>query len=119
MIHSTVIGIGLNVNQDHFTVSRATSLALLTGRYQDRQKVLQSLLIHLESRLDQLQHQLLNTLKKDYLSRMFWRGELRRFTDQHGSFYGTIVGTDRQGRLAVEVDAQIRYYDNKELVYRF
>ena len=119
MIHSTVIGIGLNVNQDQFANPRATSLALLTGHYWEREKVMLSLLKNLERRVEQLVAGAIDTLKKEYLNRMFWRGELHRFTDQDGDFYGTIVGIDEQGRLAIEVDRQIRHYDNKELVYRF
>ncbi len=120
MIHSTVIGIGLNVNQDQFACERATSMALLTGQYYDREAVLRELLARLEGRLAAIACSSRRVqLKKEYLERMFWRGEVHRFTDAQSDFYGTIIGIDDQGRLAVEVDQRIRYYDNKQLTYCF
>lgn len=119
MIHSAVIGIGLNVNQDEFTTTQATSLSLRSGRYWDRREVLRALTRRIERRWEQLRRQEYTRLKSDYLARMYWRGESHTFEDTHGVFHGTIVGIDETGRLAVEVDERIRYYDTKELIYRF
>ena len=118
-IHSTVIGIGLNVNQDQFTSLGATSLALLSGRYWDRRKVLLRLTHRLESRFQQLDRGDTVALKSAYLEKLFWKDEKHLFADAHGTFYGTIVGVDQRGRLAVSTDEAIRYYDTKQLVYKF
>ena len=118
-IHSTVIGIGLNVNQDQFTYPRATSLALLTGQYWDRAEVLAQLTERLEVRYEQLRQGQTTVLKREYLTHMFWKDERHLFEDQRGSFYGTILGTDATGRLAVDVEGTLRYYDTKELVYKY
>ena len=118
-IHSSVIGIGLNVNQDEFATPRATSLALLTGKYWDRTEVLTVLTQRLDVRYEQLRQQQTATLKRDYLAHLFWKDERHLFEDQRGSFYGTIRGVDTIGRLAVDVDGTLRYYDNKELVYKY
>ncbi len=116
-IHSSVIGIGLNVNQTKFATPGATSLALLTGQRFNRQEVLTHWAVCAEQRLEQLAQQDFANLKNDYLARMHWRGERHLFEDARGQFYGTIVGIDARGQLAVETNEEIRYYDVKQLRY--
>ena len=116
-IHSSVVGIGLNVNQTKFAVPGATSLALLTGQRWNRQEVLARWAECAERRLAQLEQQDFSTLSDDYLARMHWRGERHRFEDAKGQFYGTIEGIDERGQLTVKTEGQTRYYDVKQLKY--
>ena len=116
-IHSSVIGIGLNVNQTDFAVPGATSLALLTGQRWDRQEVLTRWAECAEHRLAQLEQQDFATLSDDYLARLHWRGERHRFEDAEGQFHGIIEGIDERGRLAVKTGGETRYYDVKQLRY--
>ena len=118
-IHSTVIGIGLNVNQDQFAVPRATSLALLTGHYWDRTQVLGKLTQKLDVRFQELQRGDRAVLKQNYVKNIFWKDEKHWFEDKQGAFCGTIIGIDQAGRLAMSVDGAIRYYGTKEVVYKF
>ena len=118
-IHSTVIGIGLNVNQDQFHAPQATSLALLTGRYWDRAAVLTTLTQKIEVRFRQLEAGQTATLRREYREHLFRKDETCLYEDQRGVFYGTILGVDATGRLAMQVDEGVRYYDTKELVYKF
>ncbi len=116
-IHSSVVGIGLNVNQTKFATPGATSLALLTGQRWERKEVLTRWAEFAERRLDQLARQDFSALKRDYLTRMHWRGQRHWFEDAQGQFYGTIQGTDERGQLSVETEGKIRYYDVKQLRY--
>ena len=118
-IHSCVVGIGLNVNQDEFESAHATSLALLTGHYWERAPLLTQLAQRIASRFQQLERGHTTDLKRHYLENMFWKDEQHLFEDSHGTFYGTILGIDPSGRLAVAVEDQVRYYGTKELVYKF
>ena len=117
-IHSSVIGMGLNVNQDQFTTTQATSLALLTGHYWNREEVLGKLSRNMTHRVEQLQQKDWATLKHEYLEHLHWKGEMHLFEDGRGSFQGTILGVDASGQLAVQVDGAIRYYGTKEVIYR-
>ncbi|MGB3780833.1 MAG: biotin--[acetyl-CoA-carboxylase] ligase [Tunicatimonas sp.] len=116
-IHSSVVGIGLNVNQSQFTVPGATSLALLTGQRWNRQEVLTRWAVCAERRLEQLEQKDFATLSDDYLARMHWRGERHLFEDVRGQFYGTIIGIDEHGQLMVKTEGETRYYDVKQLKY--
>ena len=116
-IHSTVIGVGLNVNQTEFAVPGATSLALLTGQRWNREEVLTRWAECAEQRLEQLEQQDFSTLSDDYLARMHWRGERHLFEDAQGQFWGTIRGIDPAGRLVMSTEGQIRHYDVKQLKY--
>lgn len=49
---SVVLGIGLNVNQQYFETTTATSILLQTGKGLDRLDVLERLLCHLENELE-------------------------------------------------------------------
>ena len=118
-IHTTVVGIGLNINQIIFQAPRATSLALLTEKTHERTVILTSLLQHLESRYLQWQGGALSTLKADYLQRMHWRDEPHFFQDERGTFRGTILGIDATGRLALETEGEVRYYDAKQVKYQW
>ena len=118
-IHTTVVGIGLNINQTIFQASHATSLALLTETTYDRTAVLVSLLQHLESRYQQWQNGSLGILKADYLRRMHWRDEPHFFQDERGTFRGIILGIDATGRLALETEGEVRYYDAKQVKYQW
>jgi BirA family biotin operon repressor/biotin-[acetyl-CoA-carboxylase] ligase len=116
-IHSSVIGIGLNVNQTKFAVPGATSLALLTGQRWNRQEVLARWAACAERRLAQLEQQEFSMLSDDYLAHLHWRGKRHLFEDAEGQFYGTIEGIDKRGQLTVKTEGQTRYYDVKQLKY--
>ena len=118
-IHTTVVGIGLNINQIIFQAPRAASLALLTEKTHERTVILTSLLQHLESRYLQWQAGALSTLKADYLQRMHWRDKPHFFQDERGTFRGTILGIDATGRLALETEGEVRYYDAKQVKYQW
>ena len=116
-IHSSVIGVGLNVNQIKFALPGATSLALLTGQRWDRREVLTHWAVCVEQRLEQLARQDFASLRNDYLAHLHWRGERHLFDDAQGQFYGTITGINERGQLTVETDGETRHYDVKQLRY--
>lgn len=101
----TIVGIGINVNQNDFDASlpNPTSLARETGRTFDRQEVLERAVQALEARYGALEQGGREALHRDYLRRLYRLGEPQRFRlPSGGEFEGTICGVLPSGELQVE-----------------
>jgi len=114
---NALVGIGLNINQQTFAITTATSLSLATGEHYALATELPSLLAALEARYLQLREGKLETLKKQYLDTLYWIGEERQFTSADTVFNGTITGIDPSGKLKVETSTGLRTFDLKEIAY--
>jgi BirA family transcriptional regulator, biotin operon repressor / biotin---[acetyl-CoA-carboxylase] ligase len=115
-LNQSVVGIGLNINQEQFPVAKATSLKNITGRVYDPEILLAQLLECIEPGYLQLRAGNTESVQKEYFSNLYGLNEKRLFkTDT--VFSGTIVGVDSIGRLAVESDGRIQYYFFKEIEF--
>lgn len=114
---SAVVGIGLNMNQEAFSINTATSLHQVSNQIYDLNVELEQLLHKLEARYLQLKSGKQNTLLADYLNVMYWRHELHTFVANDQSFEGTIVGLDDLGRLRINTPQGDRVFGMKEIQY--
>lgn len=114
-IQHSIVGIGLNVNQENFSVPTATSMALKKGHDFVLNDVLAEVLQCIEARYLQLRSSI--ELKEEYLLALYGAGELRKFQSGDEVFDGTITGVDGAGRLEVEVKGTKRYFDLKQIRY--
>jgi BirA family transcriptional regulator, biotin operon repressor / biotin---[acetyl-CoA-carboxylase] ligase len=114
-IQYSIVGIGLNVNQDKFDLLSATSLRQASGETYDLAVELEMLLVELENRYRQLQRLDLAGLKRDYLRLLFAKDELRLFDTAAGHVPGIIVGVTENGRLQVLMDGKTSVFDFKEI----
>lgn len=114
----SVLGIGLNVNQKVFQTPTASSLALAVGHEFSRTELLQKLLPKLEGRYLQLRRGDQQALRKEYLSRLYWLGEMHTFRSAGQEFNGKIIGIDKWGHLAVCLPTEeLRYFRIKEIEF--
>ncbi|MFD1630430.1 biotin--[acetyl-CoA-carboxylase] ligase [Pseudopedobacter beijingensis] len=115
-LKDSIIGIGINVNQQQFAdTTAASSIYVITGQQQNLDKVLEQLCICLERRYFQLQEG--EDIEKEYLSKMFRFGEEAVFECAEGRFNGEITGIDEVGRLAIKTNGEIRFFDIKEVSF--
>ncbi len=114
-LQTAVVGIGLNVNQIHFPVSTAGSIAQFLSHELSLNDVLSGLVSCLEARYLQLRQGKFDVLKHEYLLHLHWKGEQHFFETEQGVFSGVIVGVDEHGRLAVEVEGKLAFYDVKQI----
>lgn len=117
VIQSSIVGIGLNVNQSSFSLANATSMVSELKRPLVLQDVFNLLLSKLEARYLQLRQQKHGTQKTEYLQRLYRRGERHEFESDTGRFEGEIVGIDEDGRLAINVANEMKYFEVKQIRY--
>ena len=117
ILEGSVVGIGLNVNQRHFSYSKATSLSVLSGNTTyDLSKVLASLILFIEKRYFQWKNDT-KSLWKDYLARMYWFGEVRVYQAEGKYFTGIIRGITKSGQLIVEEEKLTREFAFKTIAF--
>jgi BirA family biotin operon repressor/biotin-[acetyl-CoA-carboxylase] ligase len=119
---SSVVGIGVNVNQEAFpeTLPNPTSLKRETGREYDLGSSTSTLCHCLEARYLQLKSGQEQRLKADYLERLYRRGQKTAFYPANGNvFYGTIQGLNEQGKLLIEMEnGEREVFDLQSIRYR-
>jgi len=120
-LQSSIVGIGLNVNQTEFdpALPNPTSMALYFGRSFDRDKVAGSLFECLERRYLQLKSGQREALKAEYERSLYRLGERSHFVRATNGveFDGIIRGVTEEGRLRVETGAGEANYDLKEIKF--
>lgn len=100
----SVVGIGLNVNQESFgeDTPRAVSLRQLTGAECDMEAILKRLFSDIEARYLQLRAGHTELLRTDYEARLFRRGVPGRYTDFKSIFDATIEHVTPEGLLVMK-----------------
>ncbi|WP_354579625.1 biotin--[acetyl-CoA-carboxylase] ligase [Hymenobacter sp. UYP22] len=116
-IQHSVVGIGLNINQQQFAVPTATSLAAITGRRYHLPALVARLLESLERRYLQLRSGRIGTLRTEYLRVLYRFQEEHDYEADGQRLRGQIVGVDEAGRLALALGNSLRYFDLKEIKY--
>jgi len=120
-ISSSIIGIGLNINQIMFSadVPNPVSLSQATGKVYNLEECLNTLCLKIDARYHQLRNGKFGLIDEDYLNLLFRRGVWSMFSDEKGDFEGRIQGVDPQGQLLIETKSgRINKYQFKEVEFR-
>lgn len=118
-VKNAVVGIGLNVNQDHFQLPSATSMKIESDRIYDREGLLESYLVCFEGYYLKIKGRDFSRILQEYYKVMRWRGENHSFKSNGHGFAGEILGIDGVGKLIVNVGGQIRKFDVKEIEFLY
>jgi BirA family biotin operon repressor/biotin-[acetyl-CoA-carboxylase] ligase len=116
-ILSSVIGIGLNVNQLEFNGLNATSIQQIKMEHFSIKDILMSLLDNFNFQYDAILRHSFDLLQKKYEAILFRKDILSDFSDQSRTFKGIVLGVNESGQLRVQVDEQIRNYNLKEIEF--
>ena len=119
-IRSSVVGIGINVNQELFTsgASNPTSFKLESGKEFDIDKIIPSLCHCIENRYLKLKSRNLVPLQADYLKHLYRYQTEWSFQRPNGQiFKGTITGIADSGQLQVETTGKTETFGLKEIKF--
>ena len=103
LVKSSVIGIGLNINQNEFSEDvKATSLSLEIGHNIDADIFFNELLNLLNDEFDKLSENNFNDVDNDYITMLFWMNTWNNFRKDGKIFKGKITGISDYGELLIE-----------------
>lgn len=118
-IKSSVIGVGLNVNQEKFNndLVMASSLKNILKKDFDLESLLQSILERIKQNIDLLNSEKFDFLNEKYLKVLYKKGIPNMFKNKKGVlFMGKIIGVSKEGKLQVELtDETIKEFGIKEI----
>jgi BirA family transcriptional regulator, biotin operon repressor / biotin---[acetyl-CoA-carboxylase] ligase len=118
---SSIIGIGLNVNQSNFqNLPRVTSLILELKKELELRSVLDDLLKSIEICYLRLQREGVSMIHEEYLVNLLFIDEMRRYKTSQGEIIGKIVNVLSNGKVEIETkEGQLFNFDIKELAFEF
>ncbi len=107
-IKNTVIGIGLNVNQQEFpeNISNASSLANILGKEFDLEKMMIQLTKNIRLKIDALEHQQFESIHQDYLQHLYKKNVPTAFKNEKTQlfFMGMIKDVSQSGNLRIQLE---------------
>ncbi|MFD1614916.1 biotin--[acetyl-CoA-carboxylase] ligase [Gelatiniphilus marinus] len=121
-LNSTVIGIGVNVNQTEFkNLPKASSLKNITGMHYDLDEILQTIIKHTKAYSLLLQQGNHEVVKNEYEANLFRKNKPSTFKNAKGDlFSGFIIGVTKYGKLQVLLEDEIvKKYDLKEITLMY
>ena len=118
-IKNAIIGIGLNVNQEHFPdwVPNPVSVKQILQRDYDLKALLSDICGSIEAAYLMLKAGNFEQLKALYLHNLYWYNEAHRFKANNAVFEGIITGVEKNGQLIVSSGGFARLYNFKEIEF--
>lgn len=98
-LHSCIIGIGININQEVFDYERACSLKQLLDRSFDLETCLNTLNMCLEKRYLQVVNKQWTTLRNDYHNELYLLQREAEFEINEKKVRGKIISVNADGKL--------------------
>ncbi|MEY2830034.1 MAG: hypothetical protein RIQ33_1892 [Bacteroidota bacterium] len=119
-IKHAIIGIGLNINQEHFSdviSHKTTSTKIITNKNFVVNEVIIHLLHQLHDSLEWLTTKRFQSLTDFYMKHLYRLNEEHYFKLNFEKVIGTIVGVNKQGKLIVLMNGEFKTFGNKEIEY--
>lgn len=119
-IANCIIGVGININQTHFTsdAPNPVSLKQITKREHDREQVLSSVLNRFVQLYESLSDGGEEHIRERYMSHLYRREGVHPYRDAQGEFMAEIVAVEPTGHLCLRrADGATARYEFKEIQF--
>ncbi|MBU2019761.1 MAG: hypothetical protein KJ941_08955, partial [Bacteroidetes bacterium] len=116
-VESSIVGIGLNINQSIFEGFKGTSLFLEIGRKLEVREVLLTFALQFDAIWNSIENGLLEGIAPLYFKSMLGYKQIRKYEDNVGVFIGIIEGVSPSGKLVIYRNGDLKEYDLKELKF--
>ena len=120
-IYQTIIGIGLNINQEAYPdyLPKAVSMKQILKNDFDRDEILIQIVNSIKMQIEILNRGEFKTLHQNYENVLFKKGKVQMFEDKNQlKFIGKIIGVSKQGKLLVNLENEsVMEYDFKEIKF--
>lgn len=116
-IIDSIIGIGINVNQKHYTTDlvNVNSLVNLLGVEFDLNHLLGDILLAVENRYFELEKKGINILDTNYIERLYKAKQKCKFKKGSNVFEAIILGVSQTGLLILETKEERLLFNLKEI----
>ncbi len=116
---SSIWSMGLNINEEHFPseLPNPTSLFLISQKKHDLNLIFNNLLKNLELNFYRLENKDFKKLKNDFHQNLLGLNEKMSFLIQDKKVEGIIRNVDESGRLCLEIEQNLHFFNNKEISY--
>lgn len=115
-VKSSIVGIGLNVNQSDLGELNATSIISVTGERRPIRDVLSSYIGHFNEAWNLFFHRI-DQLQTTYLGHLLQYRTVAIYKDESGEFSGMIENVLPNGKLVVKKGEELKEYDLKEVAF--
>lgn len=118
-IKHSVIGIGLNVNQENFPPEAVnpTSIRKILQRDYELKNILAEICNHIEAYYLQLKAGKIEFVRNLYISRLYWLNEQHLFKSNGEVFEGVVKNVEPAGMLVIEKSGKYETYNLKEIEF--
>jgi BirA family biotin operon repressor/biotin-[acetyl-CoA-carboxylase] ligase len=116
-IRSSIVGIGLNINQQIFQNETAISVFNLLDNEQKLSEIRQKLYTCLDEYYSLLKLKQFNFIKAEYEKCLLFKGKDASFLVDGKEVIGQILGIGAHGKLHLLIDDEIKSFANKEIVF--
>ncbi len=117
-IQWSVVGMGINVNQQGLSLEKATSLFEVTKSMNSLPELFEKLIESLEYYYLKLKSGKREELKEEYLQHLFGFQEFRKYRTEY-LFNGKIIDVEETGRLVMETTKGLQSFDFKEVEFLY